>query len=279
MPEEAASFSNAGQGANGALLNLAAQQQAARDLTAARRADAQRSEEEPAAHAEIAAMADIEAEADEEQAGRELAAGQRAARRGNGSVGGADLGSALSDITGIADELTDVVTFVVEIETIVVPLLILLKWDLQIIAGNLGVDFMGVLGLAVWGLEKLVDLCSVGGKTAAKAGTGAVGGAAGKSTGSFGGGDFGSAKPQEAAPAGGGSDVKALSTPLLLTAIVLTVVVCISVMVSLIALLIVPIIIVSAVGLACAGFESLCTGIIHVLGSAFTSIRSLLSPG
>lgn len=278
MPEEAASLSNPGQGANGALTNLAAQQQAARDLTAARRADVLRAQEAPAGHAETAALEEIDEETDEAQIGRDFAAGQREARRGNGGVAGADLGSALSDITGIADELTDVVTFVVEIETILVPLLILAKWDLQIIGGNLNINPVGFVGATVKVCDWLVDICSVGGKTAAKAGTSAAGGA-GKSTGSFGGGDFGAAKPKESAPAGGGSDVKALSTPLMLTAIVLTVVVLMSVMVSLIALFIVPIIIIAGIGLACAGFENVCTGVINMLGSAYTAIRSVLSPG
>ncbi len=188
---------------------------AAADLTRAR-LQAQRAQPSPPPAALLeAAAADEEeqllAEEEAEQDARRLLA---RSRRAAGARGGADEGAASlgSELTSYAEELIEVITFFVQIETIIVPFALFFKWSLQFWGGNLGL-MPSLIGPAVKGLEKVAEAASAGTKTAAKAGSTGVTQATGQTASASGGGGLQSAAQQLAG--GGDEGVKPISIGLI----------------------------------------------------------------
>lgn len=137
---------------------------AARELQAAQRNAARRQQfQAELAAAEEEELAALESEEQEAAAARQLAAGQRRASRGKGSGGGNDLAL----VTDTAGEITDLITAVIEIETIIVPLILLANYHVRFLSGNLGVlpEAGGPLSFV---LDKSMELASAGAKTAGK---------------------------------------------------------------------------------------------------------------
>lgn len=94
-----------------------------------------------------------------------LSANQRTASRGNGGDGGEN--NVVGAITDTAGEITDLISAVIEIETVIVPLILLANYHVRFLSGNLGAipEAGGPLSYV---LDKCMELASAGAKTVGK---------------------------------------------------------------------------------------------------------------
>lgn len=235
---------------------------AAADLNRAR-LQAQRADASPPPEALAAAAAEEEqllAEEEAEQDARRLLA---RARRAAGTRGGADESAAslASELTSAAEELIEVITFFVEIETIVVPLALFAKWTLQFWGGNLGI-LPSVIGPAVKWLDKVAEAASAGTKTATKVGSTGLTQATGQAAGASGGGGLQAAAQQLSG--GGDEGVKPISIGLIFLTTLLWIVLSVFLLVNFIVFAAVPL-------LLAGGAAGIFVGVCSALGDLCTS--------
>lgn len=270
---------------------------AARELATSQREAArqQRVQATVAQAVEKETFIELESQEEETKAARSLAASQRGALRGKG--GGQD--NAAAAITDASGEIVDLVTAVIEIETIIVPVALLANYHVRLFSGNLGL-LPEAGGPTSKFLDWLMDISSAGAKTAAKsAGSSAAksagasaAGAGGKSIGSFGGGDFGGgsatsvqvprseAGPSQASFGGSLFEVKKLAIWQIFFLVILDILLAMNIMLFFITMFAVPLIVAGGVAGTVVGFcltyPDVCTTVQNGLGVSFDGIVSLL---
>ncbi|TAK05344.1 hypothetical protein EPO33_05275 [Patescibacteria group bacterium] len=268
-----------------------AEANAARELAAAQREAARRQQVQAAViQAEEEEIAELESQEEEAQAARALSASQRSAARGKGEGGG---GNDIALVTDTAGEIMDLLTAAIEIETIIVPLILLANYHVRFLSGNIGVlpEAGGPLSLF---LDKCMEVAGAGAKTAGKAAGSATAksagssaaGAGGKSVGSFGGGDFGGGAgtrtqaprtesgPSQASSGGDPFEVKKLAIWQIFVLVVVDILLALVVMVNFLIMIAVPLIIAAAIGGTLVGF---CLTYPDVCSSVGSSLEALVT--
>ncbi len=223
---------------------------AARELEASKREVARQQQVQAAVIQEETEIAELESLEAAEAARHKLAAEQLAARRAKGDGGSSSGG--LGEITDTVGEISDVITAAVEIETIIVPLILLANYHVRFLSGNLGVlpEAGGPLSSF---LDKCMEVSSAGAKTVGKTAAG---------TGSGAGAQF---------------DVKKLALWQIFLGVIIDILLALSIMVSFLIMIAVPLIVAGGIAGTIYGFCSTYPDVCTSMESTFTDIVSFFT--